>query len=88
MFSLGVCLRRAKDTTNILDLYKERKILNVSGGKVIEYTGNTFMICTSSVICDYYTSSLNTKTKTVKGSAKRIFWNNSDLDARVDITWL
>lgn len=52
-----------------------------------EYTGNTFMICTSFVIRDY-TSSLNTKTKTVKGSAKRIFWNNSDLDARVDITWL
>lgn len=83
-----MCALKSKvDATNILDLYKERKILNVSGGRVIEYTGNTFMICTSFVIRDY-TSSLNTKTKTVKSSAKRIFWNNSDLDARVDITWL
>ena len=84
-----MCALKSKvDVTNVLDLYKERIILNVSGGRIIECTRNTFMICTSFVICEYYTSSLNTKTDTVKSSAKRIFWYNSDLDARVDITWL
>lgn len=50
-----VPLREIVEATAILGLYKGKKVLSVSGGKVVESTGNTFMIYTPIVIFGYYT---------------------------------